>query len=373
MEKLRGTSLDLVIIDEGKSFPPHIIDELVRDVLEPALGDRMGTLVLMGTPGAILSGEFYNATSPDIPAKTGERKPPVRPWDRRHEWKGPFAYSFHRWNTQDNTTTAGKNSWKKALQTKKAWGWTDENPTWRREYLGQWVANENILVYRYNPDKNTYDHLPDLPDGEEWTYVMGIDLGFEDDCAIVISAFHEHDPHLYEVETWKSQHLTVRPLAEQIKKFQDVYQPHAIVADYGGLGKMLGETLAQEYEIPVVAAEKKEKFDHIELLNSDLFDGRVKVRMHSLLAEEWAGLQWEDERKLREHSGCPNHASDAFLYQWRYVYHHFWQTRKEVPKFGTDAWRSWFEEEELKQILNPQTAVQDEWDPIWDQADEDWL
>ncbi len=59
LEKLRGASYDIAVIDEAKSYPPDTLRELLFDVIEPACSDRRGTMMMIGTPGAIPDGPFY--------------------------------------------------------------------------------------------------------------------------------------------------------------------------------------------------------------------------------------------------------------------------------------------------------------------------
>ena len=50
-----------------------------------------------------------------------------------------------------------------------------------------------------------------------------------------------------------------------------------MVGDAAGLGKLVIETLNKRHALPLQAAEKREKFDHIELLNADFHAGRIKI------------------------------------------------------------------------------------------------
>src|SRR5271166_3165171 len=59
IEKFRGMALKLVYIDEAQSFRTYI-ESLINDVLSPALIDYSGTVCLIGTPGPIPSGFFFD-------------------------------------------------------------------------------------------------------------------------------------------------------------------------------------------------------------------------------------------------------------------------------------------------------------------------
>jgi hypothetical protein len=61
IEKFRGLAIKKVYIDECQSFP-SFIEELVNDIIGPALLDHAGILCLIGTPGPIPSGYFFNCS-----------------------------------------------------------------------------------------------------------------------------------------------------------------------------------------------------------------------------------------------------------------------------------------------------------------------
>lgn len=385
VEYLRGAAAeaDIAIVDECKSFAPGLLEELIRDVLEPGLMTREGQLVLGGTPGSIPSGPFYEATSvlartktedadPDDPGRitcvpagaTGPLYDDLTDEDRKSLW------SLHRWTVQDNV--AAPNQWARALRNKKRSGWDDQHPTWRREYLGEWVIDNRALVYHsyvegkagVDPTKVTWrpHGTQDLPEkGGPWHLVMGLDFGFEDDNALVLAGYSETEQTLVHVYDFKAPHMTTDEFAEEILWAIDRYGvPEMIVGDIGGLGKMLVETINQRYGLAIQAAEKREKYDHIELLNSDFASGRIKIRENSDLDHELSGLQWDlssESRvilartgKLREDPQCPNHLCDALLYLWRFTYHYWARPAQPAPDKGSDEWYRYQEKQVEERI-----------------------
>jgi hypothetical protein len=344
IEKLRGQSYDLVFIDECKSFPLHIMKELIDEVIKPALLDTRGRLALAGTPGAILSGVFYDVTC----GKLG-----ITHKLYGSEFKGRFEYSVHKWKMEDNT--AVPHLMEEALLWKEQAGIASNDPRWIREYEGEWIASDDALIYKYNVDNDGFNNwVPEedadnrygLPSGHQWKFLLGIDLGFEDATAFEVAAYSPTCRILYQLFDYKSGHMIVPDIAAKVKELEDIFgEFEAIVGDFGGLGKMVGQTLSLQYGINIIPAEKKEKFDHIELLNSDLLSGNVMIRRDSFLHDEIQVLQW-DSTGLKEHSGCANHCCDAFLYLWRYSYHHLMEKKVEGPEYNTDAyWKSWENQE----------------------------
>lgn len=382
IERIRGAAAeaDLAIVDECKSFAPELLDQLIRDVLEPGLMTRDGVLVLGGTPGSIPVGTFYNAT--DARARNdaggvtcipvGEEDGPayrdLSPEDRDNLWR------LHTWTIADNT--AAPRQWTRALGNKKRQGWSDDHPTWRREYLGEWVTDATDLVYSWagwkskgdeyvtwRPQK-TKENPSGLPaDQGPWRFVLGIDLGYVDESALVLAAYSETLKELRHVYDFKSPGMTVDDFFDEVFSVIERFgRPDAIVADTAGGGsKMLVETLNQRYGLGIEPAKKTEKQDHIELVNSDFAGGRIKIIPGSDLAHELSGLQWDLSReskmvlartgRLREDPSCPNHLCDALLYLYRYSYH-FWSTSVHEPlEAYTPEWWVEFERNQLSNAL----------------------
>lgn len=364
IERLRGGRYDLVIVDECKSFHPSVFREFMDDVVSPALLDKMGTLLLIGTPGTELSGPFYEATDPENKSETGVHT--CRPWIDRDlpYWKARRArWSFHTWTQKDNT--AMPQIWEAALDLKEVNNWPDDHPTWLREYLGQWVAGENSRVFSfadantradghgnplctYFPDENSTNTFG-LTDTVDWHYVLGIDLGYEDSTAFVIGAWSPHDPNLHMVWSYKSPHMRTDDIAMRIKQLDAMVGGFSgMVADTGGLGKMIVETLNFEHGFNIEPAKKQDKLDHIELMNGDYLSGRIKHAHGISLSVEMVNLQWDLSRgskselmrakKLRVERDAEDHLCDAALYLYRYVYHKLATEKTRGPEKGSAEW-----------------------------------
>lgn len=333
IEKLRGQAYDLVIIDEAASFSPVILDELVNDVFRRGLMDRMGTIMLIGTPGSLLDGAFYHGTFPGAVDQKGV--PYARTFDAPEEYwtksnsKRTPRWSRHSWTVKENT--ALPHAWSEALNDKESEGWADDNPTWLREYMGQWVASDDLFVYRYplllsnEPSKVSW--LPQqskgnpsgLPKESDYRFVMGVDLGFEDDFALVVCAYSLTEGVMYHVYDMKLPHQDVNQVARHLVETCAMFENKidAIVADTAGLGKMVVETINNQYGLSIVPAEKTEKYDFIELVNSDFSSGKIRIIPDSDLAMELSTLQWDLQKsnktqqvrsgRLRENPTMANH------------------------------------------------------------------
>ena len=368
VDKHRGQRYDLIVIDEGKSYSAELMGEMIREVLEPALLAKRGTLALIGTPGSILAGPFWEITTCQ---RNAEGNPWARPYAQRKnpDWISVRApWSLHKWTQQDNIHASW--IWEGSLQIKEAHGYADDDPAWLREYLGHWVPDENMLVYAYARVTDDRVHwVPSedpesrfgLPAGHDWRFVLGMDLGYHDDSSFVVGAWSDTYPALIYIHAEKHPCLNIEQIADRAKELEDTYGSFdARVADTGGLGKTVIESLSQVYGIHFEAARKTDKADHIKLLNSDILTGRIQVPRFSVLVEEWRTAQWEDSRKRTVDPNCDDHASDGALYVWRYCHHHWSRSPGiEATPGSADWWRTKQRDEELayeQELLNAQRS-----------------
>lgn len=347
IEKLRGGQYDGVIIDECKSYNPVVFGELVHEVVTPALGDRAGQLILIGTPGSILQGPFYEATcTPPIELET----PLGKRWTNRKfgdpDDDVPAMWSKHTATLQENTAVVnpeGMTLWDEALAKKMLNGWSDDNPVWRREYLGEWVPAADRLVYHgYSTYRHDYDGT--LPEGHEWHRVLGFDVGYRNHDAVVILAYAPTHPDVWELHSEKRDKQTIGVMAKWLLELMAAFEPETIVADFGALATKVMETLAVEYGIVAEPAEKKEKLDFIELMNSDFTSTppRIHVVAGSPWAREMMEHRWDEgtlgTAKPKEDERTANDCCDAGLYAFRYCYHKRWEPKKIRHAVGTQSW-----------------------------------
>lgn len=330
MEKLRGPHYKTVVIDEAASYRAHL-ENLMLDVIEPALGDDLGEMWLTGSPGRACAGAFWKAT---------------------HNLDEFKDYRVWRSNVLDNPKfPQDAEAW--LADTRRRRGWTEDHPRYRREYLGEWVSNDSALVYRYS-DELLIDELPRLPDGEVYKYILGIDFGVVDPCAFVVWAYSTFDPVLYCVEAYQRTDLSVTDSAEHIKLLQLRY-----MADAGArtvedtfecmVGDAAAKAYLREFEqrhgIMVRPSDKIDKIAFIDHMNGDMLAKRVKFlrdRCEPYL-KEMRQLVWREAPKsggtrlLTKYDDRlqDDHCCDAGLYGWRWAYHHRAEERPPVPTPGS--------------------------------------
>lgn len=315
IEKWRGSPYDLVVIDEAGSMGPHI-ETLVLEVLEPALMDYQGTMVLIGTPNARCLGWFHDVT-------TGRTK----------------GWSTHKWTVLDNVHLPNARHEIEAIKERR--GWTEQTPAFLREYRGLWVRSDDDLVYSYDPAINDFD---DLPKGMVWEHALGVDVGFRDRAAFVVLAWSEDSPAAYVVHDEAHSGLIPSAIAEKIIKLRADWSASEVVMDCGALGLSIAEEFRQRYHLPIEAADKADKLAGIELVNGDFKAKRLFVRDNSPLSDEIKVLQYDTKAKgrdpnaRREDPHQPNDLADAFLYVFRKSRHYWHRPATQAVKVGSQAW-----------------------------------
>lgn len=348
IEKYRGMALRKVYIDEAQSFRGYI-QELIEDVIEPALTDYYGTLVLIGTPGPIPAGFFYDIT---------------------HS-KG---WSHHHWTMQENPhikLKSGKEPIDMIRELAERRGLSVNSPSIQREYFGQWVKDADSLVYRFNPLKNLYAELPN-----DLRFVLGIDIGYNDADAIAVLGYSEAERKVYLVEEYVRAKNDITSLVNQIAEFQRKYDPVKMVMDAGALGKKIQEEIRIRHSLPVEAAEKARKLEYIALLNDDLSTGKFQAAPGSRFEEDSYLVQWDYSVPERPKVSTSYHTDigDAVLYAWRECKHFYERDVKPAPLTPDQYMESlWEKEAEAMERAKAGTAeepqswedlgVTDEYDP----------
>ena len=297
IEKFRGVKLRRAAIDEAASFGEYLRD-LVMDVLDPALMDHDGEICLIGTPGVIPAGLFYEIT-------TG------------HGWGNDAAtkWSTHAWTVLDNPHIAHAERW--LARKRKENNWSETHPRYMREYLGKWVVDDGSRCYPCEPARNYFYSLPSETDAK-WIYALGVDVGYEDSTAFVVGAYRRGLPNIYIIKAEKHEHLIPSAVAVRIEQLQKRYGIAHVVLDSGGIGKAYAEEASQRYGIYIEPAEKTKKRAFMELMKGELLSGTIRVQPRDCecLVNEWAALVW-DEKHEKPDDRFDDHAADAALYLWR--------------------------------------------------------
>lgn len=302
--KVLGDHYRLIVLDEAASFRIDV-KALIKTYLDPATSDDNGTIAMTGTPDPDEArGFFYEVTTGMEPG-----------WER------------HRWSTLDNPYMADKHRDRLAEihELDPLYEDTDE---YRCMYLGEWPREQGGRVYAFDRARNLVDEAPELAH-----HVLGLDLGWDDDTALVEGGWADGDPTLYLTHAEKCPEMSLEEIAQRVRARTQGKRDVRIVVD--GANKQAVMELRSRYALPLIAAEKTEKAHNVRLVNDDMRRGRVLVVRGTCgpLITEWTGcdedgrqvpgataLVW-DSRALNgkvprkvEDPRCANHAADSALY-----------------------------------------------------------
>lgn len=330
--KALGKKYKTVIIDEAASFTT---DQrlLVYGILKPAMADLRGTICMMGTSGNITKGLFFDITNGKEP-----------------------GWSLHEWSAHDNPYVAKQ--WQEELDDiATSRPLFMDTPLFKQWYLNQWVVDDSKRVYKYCDNKNRYTVLPFYPKGD-WTYILGVDLGYEDDSAFVVIAYHTFDKVLYIVEAYKEKHMDITDVSNKIHFYKKRFEISRVVVD--GSSKQGVQEMQNRHGITLDPADKIGKVDFIEIMSAEFIQENIKLSpLCQALANEYLGLIWNDRSlKKEEHPNCDNHLCDAALYGWRFAYQYLSMRPKEKPKQGT---AEWFADQEKLMIDRSLLPRKDPW------------
>jgi hypothetical protein len=316
--KVLGGKYKLVIADEVAKWRTDL-RQLLDMYVRPALADHRGAFVMTSTASDIHHGFFYELTE-------GHDAQP-------HRWSKD-GFSCHAWNWRQNKYVREKIE-EQTASMREVNPRVVETPNYRRMYdPGEWVIDESNLVYAYQRGRNDFEQLPTFHKGS-WHYVLAVDLGYEDPCAFTVMAYHDHDRTLYVLESYKRGKLDVTATGNEINAIKQRYDIEHTTID--GSAKQAVEEMNSRHGIMAEAADKKDKAEHVDLMNSDFHAGLIKISPKcGPLREEYGALIW-DERALEkrhkrvEHPACDNHATDSCYYGWRHCYQYLATTLKPKP------------------------------------------
>jgi hypothetical protein len=293
--------------------------------------DLDGQLLMVGTPPPSMSGYFHEQCCATQTA------------------------SVHHWTVLDNPHIPNAQAFLDEVKRKRKW--TDDNPTFLREYCGVWAQDWSKCVYKFNPARDCFD-MKDLP-SHPLHWLIGLDLGWNDATAFTVLGYHEDLPCCYVIHAEKHSHWIPSKIASHLRELVKRFSPERIIADAGGLGKSIVEEFRQRYDLPIEGAEKHEKHAFIEMMNGDLIDGKMKIASHlKELHSELMGLQWDEHRK--EMAGQDNHLCDANLYSYRWSYHYWHREPLILAPQGSDEWAAQQEADMLEFASTP-TNQHDSW------------
>ena len=186
-------------------------------------------------------------------------------------------------------------------------------------------------------------------------------------------AWSESTDSIYLVEEVITKQQDITQLAGQIQVLTKKYDIAKMVIDTGGLGLKVAEEIRRRWHIPLVAADKKRKFENVALLNDYLRQGKFFARKESRFAADSYQLQIDHDKttpdRLVVKSGFHSDIIDAVLYAFRESPAFTYQ--KPEPKkaaWGTKAWSDEQADEmqdKAQEYFEEQARIEQEMTPSW--------
>jgi len=287
----------------------NYLESLIDDVLIPGCIDKKGAIRLIGTPPRVPVGYFHDCA------------------------KLPHN---HHWTIFDNPWVPDAQG--ELDRELKRRGVSIDDPTIQREFFGRFTVDDDCLVLHYNKSLNDYIDLPT----DTYNHIMGIDLGFKDADAICILGHSANSPVTYIVDELVTTKQGLTELFSQVEFLRNKYNCYKLVIDTGGLGLKIAEEMRRRWRIPVHAADKKRKYENLEILNDALRTSRFRAKTTSRFANDSMLLEWDmdklkpDRRVISErfHSDI----IDAALYAFKESPAFTYITPKPQPKYGSAEW-----------------------------------
>lgn len=322
-DKFRGGEKNGIWVDEAQGFGPltYFVNDVAAKTLAKPMGLPPGVLWVSGSPHRSLSGEFYEITRD--PVKQGPRR---KGWEV-HEFSvvdNPYfgATREERW-----ASTAGVelilNGWPAndpPAQFIREWGTPDGKVMWTTE-----DTLHVFCVHQKPPDEfgpvcvnadGKYDHkqalmslpasLPNEHGGQEplnWYFAWGLDFGYEDPFAYVIWAFSSQVADIFEMASWKKEHLPADDIEDIVLGIWEAAGSGLVSIRGDSGGSMAKNTIVgwqEKLKIPIEPADKHGKDTWEDLFNGELWGARVHFRRGSVLLQELRELQYKVKAGKRE-------------------------------------------------------------------------
>lgn len=355
-QKIRGLRIRHASLDEAQSYASSI-KRLLRETIEPALGDLRGSCTVAGTPGEVMAGGWYNIS-------------------HKHDGCEDKWERFH-WTVRENTFFRDAEAYLAAALRENRW--TVDHPTYQREYEGRWAADPSVQVYRYLAARDDVSVVDVY--SLDWPHGLGVDFGEDDACAWTLSTSRPYENTIFEMLSFKVRGLKPAECADITGYLVGKTRPDVLVGDGGNLGgniyiDAINERLQDRTRQRMVSAQKTEKNAYIRLFNGDIESGRVKFCKGPLLwlledqdapdvlreaakngcephTSEMETLPWANEARLREHGGYDNHCCDSGLYNWRHFSTYLGPTEEPGRKDklpGESGYESYLEQLEIERF-----------------------
>jgi hypothetical protein len=289
-DALRGTYHDGVILDEYGDMPPRLFGE----VIAPALADRKGWVVFIGTPKG--SNHFYDV------------------WENS---KGD-----PRWYRKMLKASQSGIIDQEELEMLKNLPGSDED-TFLQEFECDFhVANKGSFYGKQLNDMEELGHMGIYPYEPDRHVITGWDIGFSDDTSIWFAQVHGTNIHI--IDFWTGSGYSVDEVLEILRKkpytYRPFYLPHDAKNKSFQTGKSTRELMmeagAQSIIVPSLSVQDgisgvRATLPNVyfNIQNPDVREGIAALKMYQ--------KEFDEKRNVFKRQPLHNWASnpaDAFRY-----------------------------------------------------------
>jgi hypothetical protein len=298
IDRVRGIKRIVYLAwDEQQNYKSDFAIYGVGSVITPALADRQGRLVLLGT-GSHPSGYWHDVVT-----------------------KSDLGYRVAKWTIWDNPTI--KDADKEVERACKQRGVTRQDPYIRRE----WGSPEVGIEFTTDSERSVFPRIVARPlellaGGR---YVIGGDVGSVDKSAVAVYWLHRNFQGIALVA---SEKRLTKGTSDQIALFREYAERYAklsndsrvlLAIDPGGGGKGVIEDLARLggfYE--VLPAEKWDKGFNCRMMADDIRTEFLTILPgNKAVVDGLEALEWEPGHEGHKLRGHADDAADGGLYGWR--------------------------------------------------------
>lgn len=184
-DQIRGKGAKIIVIDEFFHLKSELLAYIQDQVLAPMQMDYADSykFICAGTPPSI-KGTFGEAA-----------------WK---SWEVPHFFWTWRDNPHPVSVEAREAYVEKAIEEK---GLTWDTPFVRREYLGEWAYDDDLVLY---PNYKTYNPTEALPQWKISRVLIGVDYGVSDNDAVIAIAWSDDEGKGYELFESKFNRLDIK-------------------------------------------------------------------------------------------------------------------------------------------------------------------
>ena len=318
LAKVLGQKYLLAFLDEAQSYTVDT-KNLIYQSLGATIQDMQGTIVMTGTPTDNTNSFFYEVTKQEGPRAPG--------------WK------VHEWNTFDNTVlqSDGLSQADKARiqiqEFKDTLPNVEETDWFQQQYLGRWIIQNSLKVYKFNEQRNMIDPRQPFIKDDNLFFILGIDFGATDASALTVLAYHRYDPNVFVLHSEKHTDWSITDVANRIKDLNATYHFSHMVGDSAAKQSIL--EIARHHGLPLKPTIKSgTKRESVAIINADLITGNIKFDIKECpgLIKEMERLIWDPksvaEGRYKELASLDNHECDAFNYAYHMSKHY---RHKQAP------------------------------------------